>query len=102
MKNIEQIIRNLKKTIAGKGNPETISALKAEAFSLYAIFDDDSESLLESLDEIVEAFDMGVDVGIEIGHIKKPKVGTWFHKAEKILKDGHWYAKITDINNTNV
>lgn len=28
MKNIEQIIRNLKKTIAGKGNPETISALK--------------------------------------------------------------------------
>tara|TARA_R110000803_G_scaffold56959_3_gene114667 strand:+ start:9845 stop:10147 length:303 start_codon:yes stop_codon:yes gene_type:complete len=75
---------------------------KAEAFSLYAIFDDDSESLLESLDEIVEAFDMGVDVGIEIGHIKKPKVGTWFHKAEKILKDGHWYAKITDINNTNV
>jgi molecular chaperone GrpE (heat shock protein) len=38
-----------------------------EAPELYAIYDDDTESAIESLEDLQEAFDNGCDVGYEVG-----------------------------------
>jgi hypothetical protein len=42
-----------------------------EIFDLYAIYYDDSESLIENYDEIRSTFAKGIKVGIEVGFIKK-------------------------------
>lgn len=36
---------------------------------LYALHDDDSESLLESIEEIEEALKLNLKIGIEVGYI---------------------------------
>jgi hypothetical protein len=82
------------------------------AHELYAVFDDGSDSLLESHEEIDEALKLNVRVCIEGGHLKLnvrvciegghlPKKyhprNTW-DGTDKILKDGYWYVKMADIN----
>lgn len=69
------------------------------AHELYAVFDDGSDSLLESHEEIDEALKLNVRVCIEGGYLPKkyhPK-NTW-DGTDKILKDGYWYVKMADIN----
>lgn len=65
---------------------------------LYAVHEDDSESLLESVEEIREAIDLGLKVCVEVGHIPKinPQL-SWWGKSAKILRDGYWYIKYNDI-----
>ena len=61
--------------------------------------EDESESLLESNDEIDEALKLGMRVCIEGGHLPKkyhPKK-TW-KDTDKELINGYWYVKIADIN----
>ena len=68
--------------------------------SIYALHEDGSESLLESHEEVEEALNLGLKIGMEVGYLPKPKSvfkDTWFKDADKILKDGYWYAKINDI-----
>tara|TARA_R110000868_G_scaffold9795_1_gene48204 strand:- start:7446 stop:7748 length:303 start_codon:yes stop_codon:yes gene_type:complete len=76
---------------------QALKSLSNNCFSLYAIFDDETESLIESLDELAEAMEQGTPVGIELGFLEKTKAEPWFYKADKILKGGYWYAKISDI-----
>ena len=67
---------------------------------IYALHEDGTESLLESNEEIDEALILGLKIGMEVGYLPKPKSvfkDTWFKDADKILKDGYWYAKINDI-----
>lgn len=73
------------------------------AHELYAVFDDGSDHLLESHDEIDEALKLNVRVCIEGGHLPKkyhPR-NTW-DGTDKILKDGYWYVKLADIKLGNV
>lgn len=46
----------------------------SELFPLYALYDDGSESLIETYDEIKAIFENGNSVGIEVGHIKTDKL----------------------------
>lgn len=62
---------------------------------LYTLHDDDSESLIESVEELQEALSLGLRIGLEVGHIR-PKE-SWWSKADKILQDGFWYIKSADI-----
>lgn len=39
-------------------------------FELYILFDDDTERLIENLDDIDFAFKYKCDIGIEVGHLK--------------------------------
>lgn len=41
----------------------------SELFSLYILHDDDSESLIENLDDLNLALKHNYDIGIEVGHI---------------------------------
>jgi len=41
-----------------------------ELFNLYTLHSDDSESLIETFDEIKTIFENGAKVGIEVGFIK--------------------------------
>lgn len=75
---------------------KNIEDIFASHENLYAVYDDDSESLIESIDELMEAISIGVKICIEVGHLPKPKT-KWFLSADKILKNGYWYAKINDI-----
>jgi len=43
----------------------------SELFDLYELRDDDSESMIETFDEIKAIFENGDSVGIEVGHITK-------------------------------
>ena len=40
-----------------------------ELFELYVIHDDDSESLIDSIDELNEALENGNEIGIPVGNI---------------------------------
>jgi hypothetical protein len=42
-----------------------------DLFPLYALYEDDSESLIENYDEIKEYTDNGCSLGIEVGFIIK-------------------------------
>lgn len=69
------------------------------AHELYVLHDDDSDSLLESHDEIDEALSLGLRIVIEGGYLPttyttQPK---WWWAAHKILKDGYWYVRWTDV-----
>jgi replicative DNA helicase len=46
----------------------------SELFDLYELRDDDSESLIETFDEIKAIFENGDSVGIEVGFIKTDKL----------------------------
>lgn len=65
---------------------------------LYAIHEDDSESLLESHDEIDEALKLGLKIGIEVGYLPKKKpiaLQNWEEVDKKII-NGHWWVKYGD------
>jgi len=66
-----------------------------EKIELYALHDDESDSLLESIEEIEEAKKMGMRIGMELGYIK-PNPSLW-GKCERFLKNGHWFVKLSDV-----
>jgi len=45
-------------------------------FDLYALYDDDTESLIESIEVLNKALENNLEIGIEVGHIKREDVGT--------------------------
>ena len=65
------------------------------AHELFVVHDDDSESLIESHDEIDEALKLKLRIGIEVGLLPKPKpmaIQNW-HEVDKRIIDGHWWVK---------
>lgn len=38
-------------------------------FTLYILYEDNSESLIEGFGQLVEALEDGLDIGIEVGHL---------------------------------
>ncbi len=42
-------------------------------FSLYIIYEDESESLIEDFDDLNKALENGLSIGIEVGFINKNK-----------------------------
>ena len=64
---------------------------------LYAVFDDDSETLLESMEEIEEALRLDLRVCIEVGYLPKEIKQKWWHKADKKIINGYFYVKYNDI-----
>ncbi|MGB1269879.1 MAG: hypothetical protein ACPG45_09080 [Flavobacteriaceae bacterium] len=68
------------------------------AHELYAVYDDNSDSLLESHEEIDEALNLGVKICIEVGHLPaeyRPR--TIWKDTDKELINGYWYVKISDL-----
>ena len=63
---------------------------------IYALHDDDSESLIESQEELEEAINLGLKIGIEVGHLPTPTLQNW-STIDKKLIDGFWYAKISEL-----
>ncbi len=66
-----------------------------DAIELYALHDDESDSLLESIEEIEEAKELGLKIAMELGYIKA-KPSLW-SRCERILRNGHWYVKLSDV-----
>ncbi len=68
------------------------------AHELYAVYDDDSEYLIESHEEIDEALKLGVKICIEGGHLPTEyKTRTIWKDTNKELINGYWYVKISDL-----
>ena len=63
-------------------------------FELYVLYDDESEGLVESIDEINEALELGLTIAIEGGHLKN---SVPFHEADKKLINGYWYVKMAEL-----
>lgn len=40
-------------------------------FSLYILYEDDSESLIQDFEDLDKALEYGLDIGIEVGHLNK-------------------------------
>lgn len=40
-------------------------------FSLFVLYDDDSESLIEEFEDLNKALENGLSIGIEVGHLTK-------------------------------
>jgi hypothetical protein len=69
------------------------------AHELFVIYDDDSDSVVESHDEIDEALRLGLKIGIEVGHLPKSVSSKthWWSKADKKIIEGFWWVKLADI-----
>lgn len=68
------------------------------AHELFVVHDDDSESLIESHDEIDEALKLGLRICIEVGLLPKPKptaIQNW-QEVDKRIINGHWWVKYGD------
>lgn len=66
----------------------------SNALELYVLYDDNTESLIESVDEINEAIELGLIIAIEGGYFKN---SIPFNNADKKLIDGYWYIKMTEL-----
>lgn len=64
---------------------------------LWAVFDDDSEVMLESMVEIKEALRLNLRICIEVGYLPKERKESWWHKADKKIINGYFYVKYNDI-----
>lgn len=65
---------------------------------LYVLFDDDSESLIESMEEIKEAKANNLRIAMEVGYVGvRPDLWT---KCQRYLRKGHWYIKLSDALKT--
>lgn len=40
-------------------------------FSLFVLYDDDSEALIEEFEDLDKALENGLSIGIEVGHLTK-------------------------------
>lgn len=43
-------------------------------FELYILYNDDSETLVESFSQLSEALEDGLDIGISVGHLNQDKL----------------------------
>ena len=68
---------------------------------LYVVYDDDSESLLESVDEVLEALRLELRICIEGGYLpsKYTPQKNWWGNAKKVIKDGYVYVRWSDVDN---
>jgi len=41
----------------------------SDLFELYALYDDGSESLIESFEHLATEIEKGIEIGVEVGHI---------------------------------
>ncbi len=64
---------------------------------LYAVFDDDSDTLLESVEEIEEALRLELRICIEVGYLPEERKQKWWHSADKKIINGYFYVKYNDI-----
>ncbi len=64
---------------------------------LYAVFDDDSDTLLESVEELEEALRLELRICIEVGYLPEERKESWWHKADKKIINGYFYVKYNDI-----
>ena len=67
---------------------------------LYAVHDDESDSLLESEEEVIEAINLGLRICMEGGYLpsKYTPQKDWWGKAKKVVKDGYVYVRWTDVD----
>ena len=74
-----------------------------QAHELYAVSDDDVDSLIEDVDMVPRLVKRGYRICIEVGHLPKkyhPRK-TWDGTSKKLI-DGYWYVKLADIKLGNV
>lgn len=79
-----------------KQGEETMNILR-QGNELYAVFDDDSEVMLESMVEIKEALRLNLRICIEVGYLPEERKQKWWHSADKKIINGYFYVKYNDI-----
>ena len=69
------------------------------AHELYEVEENGTDHLIEEADSIPSIIKYGSRICIEVGHLPKSYVpkDSW-KDTDKILKDGYWYVKMTDLN----
>ena len=76
-----------------------IDLFRANAVELFAVHHDESESLLESEDEIKFCGENNIPICIEVGKLpKKYTDACSWNNSEKKLIDNYWYVRISDIS----
>jgi hypothetical protein len=69
-----------------------------KSIELYVLFDDESESLVESIEEIHEAINNNLRIAMKMGYVgKRPDL---WAKCQRFLRKGHWYIKLSDALKT--
>ena len=69
----------------------------SDAIDLYVLYDDDTISLIHNIEELGEAIRLKIDIGMRIGY--EPTPNLW-SKCKRILNQGHWYVKLSDVVKT--
>tara|TARA_R100001244_G_scaffold101776_2_gene75881 strand:+ start:357 stop:647 length:291 start_codon:yes stop_codon:yes gene_type:complete len=63
---------------------------------LYAV-NGDEDNLIEKIEDISKCLISEVKICIPVGRLPKKNIGS-FTDTEKVLIDGFWYVKMSDIN----
>ncbi len=76
---------------------DAINVFNSNAINLYALYDDDTTSLIDNVEQLGEAIRLKIDIGMRIGY--EPTPNLW-SKCKRILNQGHWYVKLSDVIKT--
>ena len=71
--------------------------MHSNAIDLYALYNDDTMSLIDNVEQLGEAIRLDIDIGMRIGY--EPTPNLW-SKCKRILNQGHWYVKLSDVVKT--
>ncbi len=76
---------------------DATNVFNSNAIDLYALYDDDTISLIDNVEQLGEAIRLKIDIGMRIGY--EPTPNLW-SKCKGILNQGHWYVKLSDVIKT--
>lgn len=76
---------------------DAVNVFNSNAIDLYALYDDDTTSLIDNIEQLGEAIRLKIDIGMRIGY--EPTPNLW-SKCKRILNQGHWYVKLSDVIKT--
>lgn len=76
---------------------DAVNVFNSNAIDLYALYDDDTTSLIDNIEQLGEAIRLKIDIGMRIGY--EPTPNLW-SKCKRILNQGHWYIKLSDVIKT--
>lgn len=84
--------------VTGRCDDTSIAEALLSIHNLYALFDDESESLIESMVELKYTLKLGLKVVIPVGFLPRKNLPYSIKDSKTVVKDGYLYARVKDLS----
>jgi hypothetical protein len=84
--------------VTGRCDDTSIAEALFSIHTIYTLFDDESESLIESMDELEYTLKLGLKVVVPVGFLPTKNLPYSIKDSETVVKDGYLYARVKDLS----